>query len=694
MDLRHRTSVGLALLSSVLMSLLGTGPLRAQIVDGAALVPSTMLIFDGSGSMWGKLEGEKPTKFVQARDAIRTALGKVAPQSTNVGLMSYGHRRPADCSDVQVIAQPDAAAGPAFIDRIAAPLEKLNPKGKGPLTAALREAAKLVGKSTGPRSIVLIHDDPDNCQQDACATLAEIQQSAPGVVIHVVGLGLKPEDATRYQCLTTATGGRHIDAQDGPKATDGIGDVLALALQGGRDADRVQAPASATPTAAEPPKAPEIATREPKPIIRVTNGAPALRLRALLAKDVGLAEHRVRWSIWPDPSADSVKVTATAEGIEATVPIAAGAYRVRAETGFVSADRLVSVASEGETVVEAVFDAAEMRLKTPLAADATLLINQRTTPADAKAPVRRIGIWPHGQTAVLVPGGTLVLQLEQAELRSERLLETKAGQTLNIEMAQPGGRVMLDLLPPVGSVPPVGTNSAQPITIFTISEDDPDAPRGRRELARSAARSAEFVVAPGSYTVAATRGALETRERVTVVAGEAVRRSLPLVAARLAISARLGQISEPVSTGVAADSFRIMRLDAVDAPAVLLSGPAAIADLPPGRYRVEARRNAAAISAHQDVEIKVGEYRVVTLDYQAGGVRLEALLKAGASQQGIAWMIMDDAGRLVWSSTEPAPSTLLSVGRYVVRMTIRGARYEVAVDIQNGDITTVRLGQP
>ena len=316
------------------MSLLGWATaVVAQTAEDPKATPSTLVIFDGSGSMWGKLEGEKPTKFVQARDAIRVALGKVAPQSTNVGLMSYGHRRQADCADVQVIAQAEPAAAPGFADRIANPLEKLNPKGKGPLTAALREAAKVLGKSAGPRSIVLIHDDPDNCQQDACAALAELQQSAPGVIVHVVGLGLRPDDAQRYQCLTRATGGRHVDAQDGVQVAVGIDGVMALALQGTRSADQPAAPAKTV--AAEPVKPPVIAADKPAAIKLAVEGPPALRLRALLAKDVALAGHRVRWSVWPDAAAAGAAPLATAEGIDATVEGAAvaAAHAIQATTG-------------------------------------------------------------------------------------------------------------------------------------------------------------------------------------------------------------------------------------------------------------------------------------------------------------------------------------------------------------------------
>ena len=56
---------------------------------------------------------------------------------------------------------------------------KLNAMGKGPLVLGLRETANAIGGAT-PASIVLIHDDVDNCGQDICAAVGEIARPTPG----------------------------------------------------------------------------------------------------------------------------------------------------------------------------------------------------------------------------------------------------------------------------------------------------------------------------------------------------------------------------------------------------------------------------------------------------------------------------------------------------------------------------------
>jgi Mg-chelatase subunit ChlD len=177
----------------------------ADRTAGASLI----IVFDGSGTMWGNMEGAKKSKLIIAREAVLRGLAKISPQ-TRVGLAAFGHRR-GDCGDVEVLRAPE----PLDVPRISEPLEKLNPKGRGPLTLALREAAKAFPPNPGKKSLILIHDDADNCQQDVCAEAAELRDA--NITAHVVGLALKGEDAAKMACLPQITGGRFFPA---PSAND------------------------------------------------------------------------------------------------------------------------------------------------------------------------------------------------------------------------------------------------------------------------------------------------------------------------------------------------------------------------------------------------------------------------------------------------------------------------------------------
>ncbi len=170
--------------------------------------------------MAGNIEGVRGSKVVLAREAVRQALTKVGPQ-TRVGLVSFGHRR-GDCGDVELLRPLE----PLDVQRIGDSLEKMNPRGRGPLTTALLEAAKPLAAVSGRRSVVLIHDDADNCQQNVCAAAEVLRRS--GLVAHVVGLGLKPEDATRMACLPQITGGRFFNARSAEQIGTSVEEAAVL----------------------------------------------------------------------------------------------------------------------------------------------------------------------------------------------------------------------------------------------------------------------------------------------------------------------------------------------------------------------------------------------------------------------------------------------------------------------------------
>src|SRR5690606_22129022 len=140
-----------ARLAALLLPALSALPAAAQTpMEGPAIV-----VLDGSGSMRGEVGTEKPAKFDLARQALRAELSGLSPR-VRLGLLSFGQRRRADCSDVEVLAP--AAAGPP--ERILAIADRLSPKGKGPLSLALREAAKQIPAGEAG-AIIAIHDGPD-----------------------------------------------------------------------------------------------------------------------------------------------------------------------------------------------------------------------------------------------------------------------------------------------------------------------------------------------------------------------------------------------------------------------------------------------------------------------------------------------------------------------------------------------------
>lgn len=626
-----------------------------------------LVVFDGSGSMWGKLEGERQTKFVNAREAVKTGLAKVKPE-TRIGLMSFGHRRAGDCSDVQTIIPPEAQTA----EKINGVLEKLNPRGKGPLGAALKEAAKVLGKGPGRRSLLVIHDDADNCGIDPCSGLAEMQAAAPGLVVHVVGLGLKAEEAQRLQCLAKPTQGRFAEAQTAAQAASAIEDMLRLAALDASPPKPLPKAVAPAPVGVALPKAGE---RPPL----AADGPPGLRLASLLVAGQAPLPRRLTFTIMPEARGPSpVLESVTAQ--DRIVPLAPGRYSIELRDGLLTQTKSVTVTAKGQIAVDFVLDAGLVRFPgaAPPADAFVTFIEAIPEAGQPDRAGRTLGVVPLSATqpALAIPPGRWTVRLDVGEARIERTVTLAAGQVIDLPAVIPFARLKVSL---AGRDPA----SRQPAFV-QIVEDDPDAPRGRREVARAATEPFEFVLPAGTYTVIARDGIVEARERLSLAAGETVSRTLALAGARVTLASRLvGGIpaNDPVT-------FRIERIDVVPPETISAHQPTAQLALPAGRYRIEARHGLVNARASREIELAAGQQVALTLEQQAGVVQFVA---APGHQGELIWELLDTDGRLVWSTAQPDPRAVFQAGRYTVRAEGRGKKFERPLEVRAGQTTTVQM---
>jgi len=98
-----------------------------------------------------------------------------------------------------------------------------------------------------------------------------------------------------------------------------------------------------------------------------------------------------------------------------------------------------------------------------------------------------------------------------------------------------GRPAFVDIALNVGRLQLTAGASSPEAALFIVTEDDP--PRGRREVARSAASQAEFALPPGTYYITARQGSSEARERLEIGSGDVVRRTLTAAGGRLGLMA-------------------------------------------------------------------------------------------------------------------------------------------------------------
>ncbi len=164
-------------------------------------------ILDSSGSMWGRVEGRM--KIDVARSVMKQVLSGI-PSDVAVGLSAYGHRKKADCSDIEELASV-RAGGAAFI---AGKVDSLRPNGKTPLSEAIVKAAESVQSLPGEKTIVLISDGIETCDKDPCAVVRQLKESGARFVLHVVGFDVKESASSQLSCMAEAGGGRYFPAKN------------------------------------------------------------------------------------------------------------------------------------------------------------------------------------------------------------------------------------------------------------------------------------------------------------------------------------------------------------------------------------------------------------------------------------------------------------------------------------------------
>ncbi len=633
---------------------------------GAADPHTVVFVLDGSGSMWANLEGERRNKLAQSRDAILTSLASTT-RDARIGLVSFGHRR-GDCNDVEVMVRPESGSGV----RIAGALEKHKPSGRGPITLALREAARQLPPAPADATVVLIHDDGDNCQLDPCSAVADLREQNPGTVVHVVSLGARREENLRLSCLPNATGGKHYETVTGVQLIAAVEDAMRTTH------GRVAAPFVALAEPA-PPK------REAAPAPATEAAKPGLQLTALLTDGGAPVASPVRWRV-VRRTGTGTTTTAVWEG-DAVAPLLelpTGAYQIEAWLGFVKTSSAIDVVHGRPQVLAVVLRAGVLRLPAPardappelLAALADVVVSVKRIDAEAETMAFQRGLVPE----ITLAPGTYVVALTSGSGRHERTLSIRAGQLWAFDQGLTFGAIELSAVVATGG-------QKVDRALLSVFQDDPDAPQGRREIWRSAASPATVALPAGSYHAVARRGGAEKRERFTIKSGLVEKRTLALDTGRIEVATKVvgsGMDSpDPVST-------RLERLDGDKAVAVSSEQPA-VFELPAGRYRVDSRIGSGNAAASREIELKAGGREPVTLELTAGHLRLRLLDGSGQPLTDVAWDIRDGTGRAVWSASQTEARPLLLAGRYTVRAEARDRRAEEPVEVRPGETRSVDL---
>ncbi|MCZ4346342.1 VWA domain-containing protein [Devosia neptuniae] len=181
--------------------------------------PRTVIVMDGSGSMWGQIDGRP--KLEIARETVGKVLAQI-PAEQEIGLLAYGHRRKGDCGDIELVVEPAAGTGGLITDKV----NGMRFLGKTPLSQAVLVAAESLRYGEEAATVVLVTDGIETCQADPCALGMELEANGLDFTTHVIGFGLSQEEGAQVACLAENTGGRYFEAGNADALIDALSQTV------------------------------------------------------------------------------------------------------------------------------------------------------------------------------------------------------------------------------------------------------------------------------------------------------------------------------------------------------------------------------------------------------------------------------------------------------------------------------------
>lgn len=179
---------------------------------------SLYYILDGSGSMWGRVDGKMK---IQAAQEVMTQLINDMPADIDSGLTVYGHTKKGDCTDITELI----SLGEFDRQRAIRIINAIKPKGKTPLADSITTSVNAVKDRDDDVTLVLVSDGIETCGGDPCAVTRALKESGVTFIMHVVGLDVDKKASEQLACIAAAGGGKYFSSGNGAELLSALSTV-------------------------------------------------------------------------------------------------------------------------------------------------------------------------------------------------------------------------------------------------------------------------------------------------------------------------------------------------------------------------------------------------------------------------------------------------------------------------------------
>lgn len=462
-----------------------------------ANAPKAVIIFDASGSMWGQVDGK--AKIGIAKEALQDVVKKWNPE-VELGLTVYGHRTKGDCADIETVVPVGKIDKKNILDIV----KNIQPKGKTPISAALKKVAKEMKFSEEKATIILISDGKESCDADPCATAKELEKQGIDFVAHVIGFNVDKNTDAQLECIADATGGEYFSAKDASALNDAMKRIVKK-------------------------------VEKPKPIPKPVVVEKAKMLENNLKVTTFLSEKQkteTSYIVVSKSVMDEYGKHSSQKFKEVNYPkhetfftIPEGNFTVKANLRHMVREKNVSIQAGERKEIKLIFHAGTINVT-------TLSANKKNFPSHligvyreildeyGKVSLKEIGNRPFEATATfIVEAGEYVIKATQGKVATQKKVTVRAGETLDVELvyADAGKLRAYAVLAKGGK--PIESNK---IIIYTETVDE----FGKASLEQIAWKpyptTTTFDLPAGKYVVEAGTGSAWAKVPVTVEAGKGV----------------------------------------------------------------------------------------------------------------------------------------------------------------------------
>ncbi len=460
------------------------------VVLPAKAADRTIIVFDASGSMWTQIGGKSRIEI--AKETVKTVVSNL-PADREIGLMAYGHRDKGSCTDIELLVPPAAGTSAAII----AAVNKINPKGKTPLSDAVKQAAEALKYTEEKATVILVTDGLETCNADPCALGTELEKTGVDFTAHVIGFGLTEAEGKKVACLATNTGGQYIQASDAKSLTKALTTTVLKP---------VVVPVTQKPAAVEFNFVPSLILSEGGPVVN---------------DDAGNI-----WEIYKVNSDGTQGDRLTTEYNRYKGKLEAGDYIVKAMLGVASTEQKITIAQDKPSTPLFILNAG------------TTIIHPRAAPgAEVTDAAAVLSTYPGGSTTnygnvrLIVPAGEQTVKVNIGNGSASETFNVAAGEVVEKDIVAGVGHLVLNAFYVEGMrVDDTGT-------AFTVSKAAKKIDGSREGMGTAYGPDTKFDLPAGDYVVLAEIGGTKVEAPFSVKVGEAIAVNAKLNAGILAVKA-------------------------------------------------------------------------------------------------------------------------------------------------------------